>query len=535
MSRLHRCRVQLVWAAILVAALVWLVMPLDWQPSWPVVLAIVLCAAVSCCVALHGTPKANPDAMSLEGATMHQPVVIVIGPQAGALFAGGAPARRDGGAIWRQVPGTEELERVMEESRTECGRWPAAALLPVIPDEIDDDAAMRRELARWRHALDETARYRASALPCHVAIYAHLGGTGTDAPAWYGSAADMTGKLAAVQSVRHGMLAVRQQLDASSNGESDIKRAALAHALFNWMENAAFPSAVDRVANAAHLTLRHVLLADLGGVAVRASTWTRWLVARTGLQPAVAPRTLPLPLPPLSLARLTVSDGGEMSSQPLWLHAVIAVAAALAIMFAVSGWSNGRHVARVAADLRAWYARESVNDTTERALIESLRQHLAAARRYEHGATPATLGWGLYRGDAFEAELERAMSVVRLTAPSMVLDSLPLFDSGKVTLKAGAAQQLEGAIELIRANPGKRILIAGHTDDVGSHDTNLKLSEARAKAIRDWFVARSAVPVTRFAIQGYGATRPLESNADERGRAMNRRVEITLLPDESHR
>ena len=98
-------------------------------------------------------------------------------------------------------------------------------------------------------------------------------------------------------------------------------------------------------------------------------------------------------------------------------------------------------------------------------------------------------------------------------------------------MKAGATEQLQGILSLIRLNPDKRVLIAGHTDDVGPAGANQRLSEARARAIRDWFVDTAKLSPTRFAIQGFGDTRPLASNADERGRASNRRVEITLIPD----
>lgn len=87
------------------------------------------------------------------------------------------------------------------------------------------------------------------------------------------------------------------------------------------------------------------------------------------------------------------------------------------------------------------------------------------------------------------------------------------------------------ALEMIKAHPDKRILVAGHTDNVGDPDSNLKLSTARAEAVRDWLIEASGIPATQFAIQGYGDTRPLADNNTQAGRAKNRRVEITLVPD----
>jgi len=84
---------------------------------------------------------------------------------------------------------------------------------------------------------------------------------------------------------------------------------------------------------------------------------------------------------------------------------------------------------------------------------------------------------------------------------------------------------------MIKAHPNKRILVAGYTDNVGDSASNLKLSLARATALRDWLIDASGIAATQFAIQGYGDTRPIASNDTDAGRAHNRRVEITLVPD----
>nr|WP_232443613.1 OmpA family protein [Burkholderia ubonensis] len=102
---------------------------------------------------------------------------------------------------------------------------------------------------------------------------------------------------------------------------------------------------------------------------------------------------------------------------------------------------------------------------------------------------------------------------------------------GRVTLDPGAAQrELRRALRLIVANPDQRVLIAGHTDSEGSPDANFRLSEARARAIRDWFVTVGGLPATRFAIQGFGHTCPIADNGSAAGRARNRRVDISLFP-----
>lgn len=74
------------------------------------------------------------------------------------------------------------------------------------------------------------------------------------------------------------------------------------------------------------------------------------------------------------------------------------------------------------------------------------------------------------------------------------------------------------------------VQIDGHTDDTGSAAVNRNLSEARAKAVRDWLHNQSVstFPNERFTVNGYGPDRPVASNQTEAGRSKNRRVDITM-------
>ncbi|MBS2029250.1 MAG: OmpA family protein [Deltaproteobacteria bacterium] len=70
-----------------------------------------------------------------------------------------------------------------------------------------------------------------------------------------------------------------------------------------------------------------------------------------------------------------------------------------------------------------------------------------------------------------------------------------------------------------------QVEIGGHTDNVGTHDYNLKLSDARAAAVKDWLTAHG-IAAGRLTSHGYGDTQPIVPNDSELNRAKNRRVEL---------
>jgi outer membrane protein OmpA-like peptidoglycan-associated protein len=75
------------------------------------------------------------------------------------------------------------------------------------------------------------------------------------------------------------------------------------------------------------------------------------------------------------------------------------------------------------------------------------------------------------------------------------------------------------------------VIIGGHTDSTGSEDLNEHLSQKRADAVRQYFVANGTLPYEKIIAVGYGSMRPLASNATENGRAMNRRIDVIITPE----
>ncbi|MBI5579976.1 MAG: OmpA family protein [Deltaproteobacteria bacterium] len=103
------------------------------------------------------------------------------------------------------------------------------------------------------------------------------------------------------------------------------------------------------------------------------------------------------------------------------------------------------------------------------------------------------------------------------------------FDSDQAVIKDTRA--LDEAVAILKANPKLTGEIHGHTDSTASADYNQKLSEARARAVRDYYIRQGIAP-ERIRVIGFGETRPAASNDTLEGRALNRRVE--LHPDFGH-
>lgn len=100
------------------------------------------------------------------------------------------------------------------------------------------------------------------------------------------------------------------------------------------------------------------------------------------------------------------------------------------------------------------------------------------------------------------------------------------FDTGKATITADSAQTLDSAAAVLKAAADLHIEVGGHTDNVGTPESNLRLSHERAQAVAAALVQRG-ISADRLTAKGFGQTMPVADNRTEDGRAKNRRVELT--------
>ena len=102
-----------------------------------------------------------------------------------------------------------------------------------------------------------------------------------------------------------------------------------------------------------------------------------------------------------------------------------------------------------------------------------------------------------------------------------------LADSAK--MPPSELQKIQEIANILKTIPGRKIQIAGHTAQAGSRQGQRTISRERAQAVASQLVSLKAIAASNIVVIGYGAERPIASNATDAGRAANRRVEITIL------
>jgi OOP family OmpA-OmpF porin len=117
-------------------------------------------------------------------------------------------------------------------------------------------------------------------------------------------------------------------------------------------------------------------------------------------------------------------------------------------------------------------------------------------------------------------------------APSpkrVAFNQAALFDFNKAELKPAGKEQLKGYYEKTKAelSSAHSVKITGHTDNVGTHEYNMKLSKRRAEAVREYLIS-IGVDASKMEVDGEGETQPVADNSTKEGRAKNRRVEIEV-------
>ncbi len=103
------------------------------------------------------------------------------------------------------------------------------------------------------------------------------------------------------------------------------------------------------------------------------------------------------------------------------------------------------------------------------------------------------------------------------------------FDLGKSTLKPESFKILDKVAKIMDKYDAYNLAIGGHTDNTGSAQFNLDLSEKRAKICYEYLIKRG-ISSSRMSYAGSGSNKPIADNKTESGRFLNRRTEFNLIP-----
>lgn len=270
--------------------------------------------------------------------------------------------------------------------------------------------------------------------------------------------------------------------------------------------------------------------------------WQQHIAAVTALPPDRADSEALLPLPELLLPALP-RRRGVSRRMVFWCYAGFLGGVFLTLAMLAS-WVNNQRLVRNVGDHLAQYHRLSGQLVAPKMRAQQrLRADAALLDGWQRRGEPLRYRLGLYQGLRLVPPVEAAINDWAPPSPpsqvinniiqgpkTLRLDSMSLFDSGKSALKAGSTKMLINSLVGIKAKPGWLIVVAGHTDNTGNPGLNQRLSRERARAVRDWMRDTGDVPESCFAVQGYGESRPVATNGTPDGRAINRRVEISLVP-----
>jgi OOP family OmpA-OmpF porin len=210
---------------------------------------------------------------------------------------------------------------------------------------------------------------------------------------------------------------------------------------------------------------------------------------------------------------------------------------------ALAGAANASEKTHAAylAEQRARIARELAtarsNDArAQKDRVFALEQRLkqVEAERDQALARAKAADDGRELSDRLAAEVRRLQAqVAELQAAEtergwiLTLGGDLLFDPGHASIKPGGRRALATLARMMREHPERKIVVEGFTDDRGPAAANQRLSERRARAVRDMLV-KDGIDPQRVDARGLGASYPVASNADAGGRQLNRRVEILI-------
>ena len=480
----------------------------------------------------------------LPEATYRQPVVLVCGDLPLA-WPQTSPVLTVTPGCWIRVEEHQDLEQVARQVlwlRPDWGRQ-LSVMVSVCPQKHADSERLTSRLLALRWQISQLRKETGHSVP--LVLNGQVGSAMTNNLLWQ-VAIPGEGVRVWRESSTPGSIAAW----VTTGGSPAMQQQVLMNSLMSWFHQhvqAVFMDENPDVPVIAPVVVLWGMGPILAG-SLATSAWTAWLSRHTamqqvaGWQPVGTDSTVISLVPDFILPLLPEGQGLTPRGRT-WRHALgIFTLAAIAALLS-SGWNNRQLLQRVSVDI-VRYNSISMDDYGPKAdAVAVLRGDAAELDDQARNGVPARMGLGLYQGERLRMPVLDAIRSYASPPPStepppkpeavariVRLDSMSLFDTGKSALKPASTKLLVNSLVGIKAKPGWLIVVAGHTDSTGDDQSNQVLSLKRAESVRDWMRDSGDVPDSCFAVQGYGESRPVATNDTPEGRLLNRRVEISLVP-----
>ncbi|QEC67790.1 OmpA family protein [Panacibacter ginsenosidivorans] len=187
---------------------------------------------------------------------------------------------------------------------------------------------------------------------------------------------------------------------------------------------------------------------------------------------------------------------------------------------------------------------KSLNNTQKGTGIGAAAGAVAGGLIFKNTAAGAIIGAavGGGAGYAIGRHMDKQAKAIKAAIPDaevtrvgegieMTFNSALLFQINSAELSTVAKTDLDKLAGVFVQYPETNILVEGHTDDTGSDDYNMKLSEKRANAVTG-YLENKGLAATRFTVKWYGETQPKYPNDSDSNRVKNRRVELAIYAND---
>ncbi|EEQ07770.1 OmpA family protein [Yersinia bercovieri] len=473
-----------------------------------------------------------------------QGAVVLVCGDSDALFSPSASFRetRQGWYLAVQLP--EQLPILAQHLAAERPALIAqiSVLLAIVPEQHQSRDDFSQSLRAWQRAIVQCKGWLAGIPPVWISTWLSPPAASSEqVERWYTVTPGQKGIQ--VQEPGAGIMPlVEWSQHQDRNVQERLSAVFWMESLLSWLDEHVVSILTQRQGDVPALTPCAWGYCFTPVTANQGNLWQAHISGITTLTPVATPDQDCLPLPEVLLPYLPRRRGVSRLMQTCQMAGVLCGVFLLCALLA--SFINNQRLVQSVGDHLSQYNRLTGTPPAPKTLAQQqLRADAHLLDDWLRRGAPMRLSLGLYQGLRLRVPLDIAINSWTPPPPpapvinrivqgpkTLRLDSLSLFDVGKSELKSGSTKVLINALVGIKAKPGWLIVVAGHTDITGDDKSNQTLSLKRAESVRNWMRDTGDIPESCFAVQGYGQSRPLQSNDTEAGRAANRRVEISLVP-----